>query len=192
MADLSTEAPVRPLDLLFREGALGSLTDGQLLERFVASGSAAGAAFDVLMARHGPMVLGVCRRILPRRPRGRRRVPGHVPGPGAAGRAKSGERESLGPWLHGVVRRAALRAGQRPGSAKGTGSPAPRFTTTQPSASSMTMTSGSCACTTPKSTGYRRSTGRSYSATFRVERSARPRAARLARRHRGRPPGPCP
>ena len=48
----------------FAKETLGSLSDAQLLERFVASGAAAGAAFDVLMARHGPMVLGVCRRIL--------------------------------------------------------------------------------------------------------------------------------
>jgi RNA polymerase sigma factor (sigma-70 family) len=109
MAELSTEATVRPLELLLREGTLGSLTDGQLLERFLASGPAAGVAFDVLMTRHGPMVLGVCRRILRdihaaddsfqvtflllvRRAREIRR------------------RESLGPWLHGVARRVALRA----------------------------------------------------------------------------------
>src|SRR5258707_1183197 len=38
------------------------LTDGQLLERFCAQQN--DAAFEVLMRRHGPMVLGVCRRVL--------------------------------------------------------------------------------------------------------------------------------
>jgi RNA polymerase sigma factor (sigma-70 family) len=38
------------------------LTDGQLLERYLAGRDA--AAFEALVCRHGPMVLGVCRRIL--------------------------------------------------------------------------------------------------------------------------------
>jgi RNA polymerase sigma factor (sigma-70 family) len=40
----------------------GALTDGQLLESFVAQKDE--AAFHALVRRHGPMVLGVCRRIL--------------------------------------------------------------------------------------------------------------------------------
>jgi RNA polymerase sigma-70 factor (ECF subfamily) len=109
MAELSTDAMARPLEVLFREGTLGGLSDAQLLERFLASGAAAGAAFDVLVARHGPMVLEVCRRIL-------RDVHAAddsfqatflvlVRRAGAIRR-----RESLGPWLHGVARRVALRA----------------------------------------------------------------------------------
>jgi RNA polymerase sigma factor (sigma-70 family) len=38
------------------------LTDGELLEAFVARGD--GACFEALVRRHGPMVLGVCRRLL--------------------------------------------------------------------------------------------------------------------------------
>jgi RNA polymerase sigma-70 factor (ECF subfamily) len=42
--------------------ALG-LSDGELLERYVAGRDE--AAFEALVRRHGPMVLGVCRRLLP-------------------------------------------------------------------------------------------------------------------------------
>src|SRR5258708_12807975 len=40
----------------------GGLTDGQLLECFLRAREA--AAFEELVRRHGPMVLGVCRRVL--------------------------------------------------------------------------------------------------------------------------------
>src|SRR5690606_13175007 len=54
---------------LFGGGAVAGLSDGELLERFVRredSGDveAAEAAFGALVARHGRMVLGVCRRAL--------------------------------------------------------------------------------------------------------------------------------
>src|SRR5215218_1454915 len=40
----------------------GSATDAELLERFVHERDE--AAFEAIVRRHGPMVLGVCRRIL--------------------------------------------------------------------------------------------------------------------------------
>src|SRR5687768_18541033 len=50
----------------FRRAALlhdgGGTTDGQLLERFLARREE--AAFRALVDRHGPMVMGVCRRVL--------------------------------------------------------------------------------------------------------------------------------
>ncbi len=47
---------------LFDEGTVAGLDDVQLLERFAARGD--GPAFASLVARHGPMVLGVCRGVL--------------------------------------------------------------------------------------------------------------------------------
>ncbi len=54
------------LGSLFSLGAAGSLTDGQLLERFLSRDdpTAAEAAFTALVDRHGAMVLSVCRREL--------------------------------------------------------------------------------------------------------------------------------
>jgi RNA polymerase sigma factor (sigma-70 family) len=49
---------------LWDEGRLGALTDEQLLERFNNGAGPGEAAFEAIILRHGPMVLGVCRRIL--------------------------------------------------------------------------------------------------------------------------------
>ncbi len=109
MAELSAGATARPLEVLFREGALGGLSDAQLLERFLGTGAAAGAAFDVLVARHGPMVLDVCRRIL----RDAHAADDSFQATFLVLVRQAGairRRESLGPWLHGVARRVSLRA----------------------------------------------------------------------------------
>jgi RNA polymerase sigma factor (sigma-70 family) len=57
-------AAIGELHTLFRWGAMGTWTDGQLMTQFLASQEGREAAFRVLIHRHGPMVLGVCRRIL--------------------------------------------------------------------------------------------------------------------------------
>ena len=100
-------AVMRSIGQLFQAGPVAGLDDRALLERF--AGRRDEAAFAALVALHGPMVLGVCRRIvrdahdvedafqatflvLVRRA-------GSIRDPGR-----------LGPWLHGVARRVAMRA----------------------------------------------------------------------------------
>jgi RNA polymerase sigma factor (sigma-70 family) len=63
MAERSLPTLLRCLRRLADAPAGGTLTDGQLLERFVAGRDE--AAFELLVWRHGPMVLSVCRRLLP-------------------------------------------------------------------------------------------------------------------------------
>jgi RNA polymerase sigma factor (sigma-70 family) len=66
MAHAATGSVVRQLGALFEGGSMAGLSDRQLLERFRAGGLDPGgeAAFAALVARHGPMVLGVCRDLL--------------------------------------------------------------------------------------------------------------------------------
>ncbi len=64
MSGRSLQGLLRHLHHISRPDVRGELTDAELLERFVASGDE--AAYEVLLWRHGPLVLGVCRRILRR------------------------------------------------------------------------------------------------------------------------------
>jgi RNA polymerase sigma factor (sigma-70 family) len=87
---------------------LRELSDGQLLERFAASGDE--AAFALLVQRHGPMVLRVCRRLL--------RGPQDAEDAFQATflvlvrKARAIRRpDLLGNWLFGVARRVAAKAG---------------------------------------------------------------------------------
>src|SRR5689334_21826825 len=53
------------LNTLTAVRAVGGLSDGRLLQRWVtASDATAQAIFTVLVERHGPMVLSVCRQVL--------------------------------------------------------------------------------------------------------------------------------
>jgi RNA polymerase sigma factor (sigma-70 family) len=62
MAIETLGAALRQINRLFAEGVVARLSDAQLLERFLAHGEA--GAFEVLVGRHGPMVLSVCRGML--------------------------------------------------------------------------------------------------------------------------------
>jgi HlyD family secretion protein len=58
-------AIMRDIQTLFDTGTASGLSDRQLLERFASCRDAsAEAAFEVLVLRHGPMVLRVCRNVL--------------------------------------------------------------------------------------------------------------------------------
>ena len=55
----------RAMQVLFGEGAMSARSDADLVRGFTeAHGEAAEAAFEAIVARHGPMVLGVCRRVV--------------------------------------------------------------------------------------------------------------------------------
>jgi RNA polymerase sigma factor (sigma-70 family) len=62
MASVRRDGALRQIDRLFGEGTLAGQADARLLERYIAHGDE--LAFEALVRRHGPMVLGVCRRAL--------------------------------------------------------------------------------------------------------------------------------
>lgn len=99
-----------PLDALLNSGALGNLTDGELLDRFRAEGDSSGQeAFRILVERHGAMVLGLCRSLVsdPHEAEDAFQATFLV----LVRRAGSiRRRETIAPWLYGVARRVARRA----------------------------------------------------------------------------------
>ncbi len=107
MTRLTSAKLARNLETLFDRGTLAYQTDSQLLQAFVADGHE--AAFEQIIARHGPLVLRICRRslddphdiedafqatflILVRKARTLR------------------DQTALANWLHGVAARVARRA----------------------------------------------------------------------------------
>src|SRR5262245_48964844 len=62
MSRATLPSVLRHIRKLLGPGTAREGTDGQLLARFTATREE--AAFTVLVERHGPMVLSVCRRIL--------------------------------------------------------------------------------------------------------------------------------
>ncbi len=106
----SSVAVLRDFQTLFDAGSATGLSDRQLLERFVQERDAsADLAFEVLVLRHGPMVLRVCRNLL--------RNPDDAQDAFQATFLvlvqRSGsirQLESVGGWLYGVACRVAARA----------------------------------------------------------------------------------
>src|SRR6516225_4367727 len=92
---------------LFSAGTLSGCAERQLLQRFLVERDE--AAFEAILARHGPMVVGVCRRVL--------NDPDDVEDAFQATflilvrRARDiRDHDLLGPWLDGVAHRVAVRA----------------------------------------------------------------------------------
>ena len=95
------------LERIFQGETVSGLSEWQLLARYLEQRDE--LAFAALVARHGPMVMGTCRRML-------------SGGPDAddafqatfmvlVRRARSlGPRDAIGPWLHGVATRVSMRA----------------------------------------------------------------------------------
>ncbi len=110
MADKANVAAFPYFQALFDLGAIGGLTDRQLLERFVErAGAESELAFEVLVARHGSMVHQICRSILddPNDADDAFQATFLV----LATRAGSLHiRDSICPWLHEVARRTAACA----------------------------------------------------------------------------------
>ncbi|WP_422931067.1 RNA polymerase sigma factor [Singulisphaera sp. PoT] len=107
MASSRDGAVLQGLSRLFGNGSVVGLTEWQLLERYRSQRDE--VAFEALVARHGPMVLGVCRRIL-----------GNSSDVDDAFQAtflilvkkaaSFRERDAIAHWLYGVAHRVALRA----------------------------------------------------------------------------------
>ena len=111
MASEHRSVALRHLETVLTAGAIGSLPDGVLLERFLSGRGDvdSSAAFAMLVQRHGPMVLGVCRDVLRN----------HHDAEDAAQAtflilAKNGGSirrvDSLASWLFGVALRVASRS----------------------------------------------------------------------------------
>ncbi len=96
----------KDLETLFRVGTFAGMPDAALLERFVANREP--AAFEAILARHGPMVFHVCRRMLS----DRSDVDDAFQATFLILIQKAGairKRGQLGSWLHGVAHRVASR-----------------------------------------------------------------------------------
>ena len=95
------------LGRLFGEGTLAGLDDGELLDRFVSRRDE--GAFALLVERLGPMVLAVCRAILP----GRQDAEDAFQASFLVLTKKAAairDRAAVGPWVYGVAHRVASRA----------------------------------------------------------------------------------
>src|SRR5262245_6438788 len=65
MSGNSANEALRQIQELYGPGTSGALSGAELVERYLTrAGSGREDAFAVLVQRHGPMVLRVCRRIL--------------------------------------------------------------------------------------------------------------------------------
>ena len=110
MADTRHRESFRLVRALISAGTSDGLTDGELIERFLAAeGESAHCAFTALVARHGPVVFRVCRSLL--------RDPHDADDAFQATflalvqhAASIQKRDSAASWLYGVAYRTAARS----------------------------------------------------------------------------------
>src|SRR5262249_54294626 len=94
----------------FRFGVVGGLPDGPPVQPFLTAPAGGGqGAFTALVERHGPMVLGVCRKVLgnPHDAQDAFQATFLVLARKAGSVRKA---DSVASWLHGVALRVARRA----------------------------------------------------------------------------------
>lgn len=116
----SERTGLRGLRALLDCGTVAGRTDGQLLERFaLGPGEAADLAFSALVDRHGAMVLRTCRAVLRDEHAAEDAFQETFATLARRGRSLW-VRESVGPWLHRVAFRRAIRErGGRSASPRG-------------------------------------------------------------------------
>ena len=107
MAIRNDGAVRKQLRILFNFGTIGTLTDGQLLERFASGhGEMRELAFAALVERHGPFVLHICRAVL-----GNEHEADDAFQATFLALVRKAKylwvQDSLGPWLHQAAYRAA-------------------------------------------------------------------------------------
>ena len=109
MSDVASASLARQLGSLFEGGSAAGLSDRQLLERFIARREPADeAAFAAIVARHGPMVLGVCRQLLGDHHHAEDAFQADFLVLAAQARSIR-DPDLLGTWLYGVALRTAAR-----------------------------------------------------------------------------------
>ena len=113
MSGTSSERAISQVHRLFNSGVLGTLTNAQLLERFVGRrDEQAEAAFEELVVRHGPLVFNVCKGLLHEMQDAEDAF--QTVFLVLAHRASSiRRRASVAGWLYGVAHRVATRARRR-------------------------------------------------------------------------------
>ncbi len=113
MATKGLLASSRSFVTLFDSGSLGAQTDRDLLECFQTdSGPIGQEAFRILVERHGPMVLGLCRSLV----RDQHEAEDAFQATFLVLVRKAASidrRDTLGPWLYGVAAKVARRARSR-------------------------------------------------------------------------------
>ena len=183
----------RDLQTIFNAGTLAGLSDGQLLERIAVRRGVgrerapeAESAFALLIERHGPMVLRVCRGVLgdPHEADDAFQATFLVLLRQAGSIRK---RESVGPWLHGVAHRVA--AGARSAAARRRADERRWFDRRQES--DVPAQANTSSISRPRSTPSwiacpSAIAPRSCSATWRSARSTRPRGSSAGRWGRSR------